>query len=141
MSAYRIGTHNVSGEFSGFQLLLADAHASKTRPLCLCRPSGIPMYVAQVQGRFIVKRMPYSGLLHSPACDSFEPPPELSGAGQVMGSAIQENPDTGQSILKYGFSLSKMPGRKAPEPSESSASSGAKTDGTKLSLRGLLHHL
>jgi hypothetical protein len=67
------------------------------------------MYVAKVDDKYLIKRMPNSGSGHAPACDSYEPPPELSGLGQVIGSAIQENPDEGTTALKFDFALSKGP--------------------------------
>ena len=142
MQNYRIGGHEVSSEFSQLEKLLAEVHSNKTRPLCLCRPKGVAMYIAHTGTRFIIKRMPNSGILHSPACESFEPPPELSGLGQVMGSAIVENPSSGQLVVKLGFSMAKMPGRKPIEPGEgSTGGGGVKTDGTKLTMRGELHLL
>jgi hypothetical protein len=98
------------------------------------------MYIAKVAGKFVMKRMPNSGGDHSPACDSYEPPPELSGLGQVMGSAIQEDPDEGLIALRFDFSLSKVAGRAAPTPSGGESDS-VKTDGNKLTLRGTLHYL
>jgi len=49
------------------------------------------MYVAQVAGQFIAKRMPGTGVQHDPGCESYEAPPELSGFGDVVGRAIQED--------------------------------------------------
>ncbi len=98
------------------------------------------MYVARLNGRHIIKRMPNSGGQHAPACDSFEPPAELSGLGEVMGTAIQENPEVGQTALKLDFSLTKIAGRAAPTPNGQEADS-VRTDGNKLTLRGLLHYL
>jgi len=140
MSNYRIGEQHVSSDEPGLNDLLAETHAKKTRPACLCRNPAIEMYIAKVAGKFIIKRMPNSGSDHAPACDSYEPPPELSGLGQVMGSAIQENPDDGLTALKFGFSLTKVAGRSAPIPSGAETDS-VKTDGNKLTLRGTLHYL
>lgn len=140
MSNYRIGEQHVGSDEQGLNDLLAEAHAKKTRPACLCRNPAIEMYIAKVAGKFIIKRMPNSGSDHAPACDSYEPPPELSGLGQVMGSAIQENPDDGITALKFGFSLTKVAGRSAPIPSGAETDS-VKTDGNKLTLRGTLHYL
>jgi hypothetical protein len=98
------------------------------------------MYIAKVSGRLILKRMPGTGGGHAPTCDSFEPPPELSGLGEVMGSAIQEDPSNGVTALKLDFSLTKTGGRAPPvasgEPGDSVASNGK-----KLTLRGTLHYL
>ena len=126
-----------SPELEGY---LAKCHQSKARPLCLCHEPGIEMYIAKVGEDYIVKRMPNTGSLHAPSCDSYDVPPELSGLGQVMGSAIRENPEDGVTELKFGFSLSKSQGRSAPVPGGGEPDS-VKTDGNKLTLRALLHYL
>jgi hypothetical protein len=140
MSVYRIAGRKVGSETEGFETLIAALHGTKDRPLCLCREPGIEVYVAKVNNHYILKRMPNSGATHSPACDSYEPPPELSGLGQVMGSAIEEDVEGGGTLLKLDFSLSKAGYRNAPVPS------GKETDsvvgnGNKLTLRGVLHYL
>ncbi|WP_010103693.1 DUF1173 domain-containing protein [Verminephrobacter aporrectodeae] len=73
-------------------------------------------------------------------CPSYEPPPEFSGLGQVLGSAITEDPATGETTLKLGFSMSKIGGRSTVSAPGATVDS-AVSDGTKLSLRGLLHYL
>ena len=139
MSAYRIGNETVAAIDPRLPRLLAGIHGQKARPVCLCRTPGVDMYVAKINGSYIIKRMPNTGKLHAATCDSYEPPPELSGLGEVA-AAIQENPEEGLTTLKLDFSLSKIPGRKAPSPSTKDSAS-AKTDGTKLTLRGVLHYL
>lgn len=140
MTTYRIDHQFIKSDDLTLPEALAQAYAAKTRPACMCREPGIEMYIAKVTGKFLVKRMPNSGGSHAPACDSYEPPPELSGLGQVMGSAIQEDPDEGVTTLKLDFSLTKVTGRAAPVASGAESDS-AKTDGNKLSLRGTLHYL
>lgn len=140
MQAYRIGTSTVKAEDEALQSLLQSTHSAKLRPVCLCRNPPVEMYVAKIAGHFYVKRMPNSGSDHAASCESYEPPAELSGLGEVMGSAIQEDPESSQVTLKFDFSLSKFGNRAAPVPSDDEADS-AKSDGTKLSLRGLLHYL
>ncbi|WP_459203461.1 DUF1173 domain-containing protein (plasmid) [Ralstonia pseudosolanacearum] len=140
MAVYQVGSRSVHSDDPALPELLATIYAEKTRPLCLCRMPGIEMYVAKVDGKYLVKRMPNSGSDHAPACDSYEPPPELSGLGQVIGSAIQEDPEEGTTALKFDFSLSKAADRKAPTPSDKETDS-VKTDGNKLTLRGTLHYL
>lgn len=141
--AYDIGGQRWVKDAPGFAETLAEAHTTRQRPLCLCVPQGVEMYVARLAGPcggFIVKRMPDTGYRHAYDCSSYEPPADVSGLGQLLGTAINEDPATGQTSLRLGFSLRKMPGRSqtplAREESESVA-----TDGTKLSLRGLLHYL
>jgi len=58
----------------------------------------------------------------------------------VLGTAISEDPDTGVTHLRVGFSLSK--GAPRTVVSGTGQDSGSvRSDGTRLSLRGLLHFL
>ena len=101
------------------------------------------MYVARLAGtneHLFVKRMPNTGSRHAPDCPSYEPPPESSGLGQVFGSAITEDPVTGETTLKLDFAMSKIAGRSA-SPTLGGGSDSVASSGTKLSLRGLLHYL
>jgi hypothetical protein len=98
------------------------------------------MYVAKIAGSFYLKRMPGSGSQHDPSCDSYEPPPELSGLGQVLGSAIREDVETGSVALRLDFALTKTGSRAPPAPSGAEPGS-VQTDGKKLSLQALLHYL
>ena len=140
MTSYRIGDAIIGKSDPGFNELLGSAYKSRERPVCLCRPCGIGMYVVCVEGRFHIKRMPNTGSDHDPACGSYEPPGELSGLGPVIGSAIIENPELGTTALKLDFSLSKSSGRAAPVPGDV-ATDSVRTDGNKLTLRALLHYL
>ncbi|YAL83149.1 DUF1173 family protein [Dermacoccaceae bacterium W4C1] len=124
------------------QQMLAAAYAQHVRPQCLRTGSRPEMYIARVGGSFIVKRMPESGAVHATTCESYQPPQDLSGLGQVLGSAIDEQPEADKTALRLGFSLSKSdraaPG--APDPDAPPADTVA-TDGTKLTLRAVLHYL
>lgn len=139
-SGYLIAGRQFRTDSSGFAEAIAAAHAEHLRPRCLCLHEGIEMYVARLGDGFIVKRMPNTGSQHAPDCPSYEPPAEFSGLGQVLGSAITEDPATGETTLKLGFSISKLGGR-STTPAHGSASDSVVSDGTKLSLRGLLHYL
>ncbi|MEZ2409113.1 DUF1173 domain-containing protein [Bosea sp. RCC_152_1] len=119
---------------------IAAAYRDRMRPLCLCREPGIPMYVAAMGEQFVVKRMPLSGGQHDPACDSYEPPLDLSGLGPLMGSAIRLDPASGMAALRLEFSLTRTGSRAAPTPGASESTS-VKSEGRRLSLRGLLHLL
>jgi hypothetical protein len=143
VSLYLFGSTRLSSEDEGFAQALAAAHADRLRPKCLCLVHGIEMYVARLAGTddgFIVKRMPGTGSRHAPDCASYEPPPEASGLGQVLGTAIQEDPATGETALRLGFSMSKLGGR-ATLPAPGTPSDSVAADGSKLSLRALLHYL
>jgi Protein of unknown function (DUF1173) len=124
----------------GFAEAIAQAYSRRRRPRCLCCPEGVEMYVARLGDGYIVKRMPETGSRHAPDCSSFEAPADISGLKHLLGSAIKEDPNTGMTTLRPGFSLSKRPARTTPtQPrSLSSTATGAVT---RLSLRGLLHYL
>ncbi len=139
-SAYQIAGQQFRTDSAGFAEAIAAAHAEHHRPRCLCLRDGIEMYVARLGDGFIVKRMPNAGSQHAPDCPSYEPPPEFSGLGQVLGSAISEDPATGETTLKLGFSMSKLGGRSITA-THGGASDSVVSDGSKLSLRGLLHYL
>ncbi|EHR71015.1 Protein of unknown function (DUF1173) [Burkholderiales bacterium JOSHI_001] len=142
-AVYEIGGRRFEAGSHGFAEAIADAHAVHQRPRCMCLAEGIEMYVARLAGSdrgYIVKRMPDTGSRHAPVCPSYEPPAESSGLGQVLGSAITEDPATGETTLKLDFSMSKIAGRTAM-PTAVGDSDSVASSGTKLSLRGLLHYL
>jgi Protein of unknown function (DUF1173) len=137
----QIDGQDLQAEAQEFEARLAQAHAAHVRPLCLCGSPGVPMYVARLGERYILKRMPETGPKHDPGCDSYEAPYDLSGFGHVAGGAIQENVEDGVTRLRFDFSLSKT-GAKAPPVLKEQIEAGAvKTDGSKLSLRALIHYL
>ncbi len=140
MNEYRFEDVIVAANADDLHSYLADAHASKIRPLCMCLPGGVPMYVAKVGEHYAIKRMPNTGGTHAPDCASYEPPAELSGLGEVKGEAIQENIEDGTTTLRLDFGLSKTGGKAAPAPSGVAADT-VRTDGAKLTLRGTLHYL
>ena len=84
--------------------------------------------------------MPDTGPDHAPSCNSFLPPDELSGLSQVYGTAFQENPDDGTTLLRLGFPLSIRGKGKGPPPSITQASE-VKSPDRKLTLTSLLHFL
>lgn len=141
-STYLIGGRRWGLHSPGFADAIAEAYANHQRPRCLCRTDvdGIEMYVARMMNSYIVKRMPNTGSQHAVCCPSFEPPAELSGLGQMLGSAIVENATTGLTTLRLDFPMTKLLGRSAT-PASSADSSSATTQGHKLTLRSLLHYL
>ncbi len=137
---YLIKGKMISAESDGYQETLRRCYASKIRPLCPCRKPPVAMYIAKVNGHCIIKRMPNTGSEHGLECKSYEIPGGLSGLSQVMGSAIKEDSDNGLTTLKFDFSLSKGVSRAIPH-GNSEEKNSVKTDGKRLSLRGLLHYL
>ncbi|MGO4485437.1 DUF1173 domain-containing protein [Rhizobium pisi] len=136
----RIVDRIFDGEEESYAEALAEAYRLKVRPLCLCREPGMPMYIAQIGGQLVVKRMPLSGGDHHATCPSYEPPYELSGLGALMGTAIKLDAVAGFAALKLDFPLSKR-GASGPENTDSSQSDSVKSDSKRLSLRALLHLL
>jgi hypothetical protein len=119
---YEIGGRRFEIGSRGFAEAIADAHAAHQRARCMCLVEGVEMYVARLGEGYIVKRMPDTGSHHAPDCPSYEPPAEFSGLGQVLGSAITEDPATGETTLKLDFSLARMPRRCRRLPASLTAS-------------------
>ena len=101
------------------------------------------MYVARLRGDdgYIVKRMPE----HRQPARAGLPVLRAAGRsspawGRCWGSAITEDPATGETTLKLDFPLTKIAGRSAAPAADGDSDSVA-SGGTKLSLRGLLHYL
>jgi hypothetical protein len=140
MQAFRFGPTTIDADDPRLAAALAGTYGDKRRPLCDCTADGVPMYVAHVGDRYLIKRMPNCGSQHHPECESYEPPAELSGLGEVAGAAIQEDVESGITTLKLDFSLSKGAHRNAPVANGGEAQS-VRTDGSKLTLRGTLHYL
>jgi Protein of unknown function (DUF1173) len=139
-AAYLVGGKRFDAGTGAFAEAIAAAHAAHQRPRCLCLLDGVEMYVARLGDGYIVKRMPDTGSHHAPDCPSYEPAPEVSGLGQVLGSAITEDPATGETTLKLDFAMSKIAGR-STMPTAGGESDSVASSGTRLSLRGLLHYL
>ena len=117
------------------------ARRDKRKIHCACRDHGPELYVASLKDRFIVKRLPGTGYKHAPGCPSFAPPEELSGYGHVLGEAINENFDTGETTLRLDFALTKSGTRAAPPQAEPCAKSEVAADPRKLKLSAFLHYL
>lgn len=137
---YLVHGNRLEANSPDFQEALKRAYHSKIRPLCPCREPPTPMYIAKVNGHFIVKRMPNTGSDHDLECKSYEIPCGLSGLAQVMGSAIKENAEDGLTTLRFDFDLSKG-ASKAISSGNTEEKNSVKTEGKKLGLRGLLHYL
>ncbi len=84
MAVYQIGNQSIHSDDPALPEALAAIYAAKQRPLCLCRHPGIEMYVAKVEDKYFIKRMPNSGGDHAPACDwgSKPEPPKIPSADQ-----------------------------------------------------------
>ena len=146
MAEYRVNNRIVSDEDPNFESMLESVYKTASRPLCMCSEPGIEMQIARINGQYFIKRMPNKGKDHSPQCGSFETPPELSGLGDLIGTAIQEK--NGVTFLKFDFPLSHRPEKtsvKAPaekdEEEEEEEKESVKSPSKRLSLRATLHYL
>jgi len=140
MAEYRINNRIVSDEDPNFESMLESVYKTASRPLCMCSEPGIEMQIAKINGHYFIKRMPNKGKDHSPQCGSFETPPELSGLGDLMGTAIQE--ENGSITLKFDFPLSHRPEKSSSEePKKEEEKESVQSPSKRLSLRATLHYL
>lgn len=121
----------------GLQAVLGSLSEAQERPMCLCVPKGVPMYVAR-HGQWLVKRMPSTGHLHHPNCPSYDPDPSASGLGVHWGRAIRES--------ELGFDLRLNFGLKARAAARRGTSTVHEVVNPTqpqrgLSLHGLMHWL
>ena len=86
MSTYKIGYKTYAEDAPELQEALAAIYESDARPLCMCVPKGVEMYISRFS-KFVVKRMPDSGHLHAAECDSFEVA-ELHVAPDYQGRGV-----------------------------------------------------
>lgn len=142
MPQYMFANHVYSPDNEQWQRILQKGYSLKVRPLCLCRAQADSpsLYIALSRGQYLLKRLPYSGPSHAPHCEHYEPPPELSGLGQVSGSAIREDVESQTTVLTLDFALDKGRSRQPGVTSETEHES-VRSDGTKLTMRGLMHCL
>jgi hypothetical protein len=126
----QLGTRAVQAADPDFRAALAQAHAARWRPRCLCQPGGVEMYVARLADRYIVKRLPDSGHQHAPDCPSFQARTAVTDMGGEGAAG---------TLLRLGFALSKRSARHPPEAGVLTPPSAP--TGPRLSLRGLLQYL
>lgn len=142
-AVYEVDGRRYEATSPGFADAIVEAHASHYRPRCLCVADGVEMYVARLIGPeagYIVKRMPDTGHRHATSCPSWAPSAEESGLAPLLGTAITEDPQTGLTTLKLDFPLVKLPARSLLPPMGNTKDT-VRSDGPRLSLRGLLHYL
>ncbi|MBK8631801.1 MAG: DUF1173 family protein [Sphingomonadales bacterium] len=139
---YKFGGDVLASDDPKFLSRVALAHSRRIRPFCMCLGvgDGIEVYVARRFEKYHLKRMPNSGPAHAPGCDHYEPHDDLTGLGQLRGQAIIDDEATGETLLKLAFPMSRGPARLAMATANETKPS-VKSDGTKLSIRGLLHYL
>lgn len=122
----------------GLQDALASIHETPERPRCLCVPGGVEMYVA-FHHRYMAKRMPDTGSRHHPSCPSYEPAPQQSGLGELIGEAVLES--AGAVELRVDFAWSRQASHGAAGPRRSTDPGEVKAARRRMSLRALVHFL
>jgi hypothetical protein len=137
------GKYLIDGKVYGdnaeaMQVALARAYAADIRPRCMCVKIGVEMYISKFKD-YVIKRMPDTGTLHHPSCQSYELPASESGLGQVIGEAIIER--SAELVeIRVDFALTRRIGKAFPA-GEGGDSGEVHIERKRLSLRGLLHYL
>ena len=141
MQRYYVIDREMTPADTGFEAMVERAYSMKSKVRCLCRRDrDLDLYIANRQGVYILARWPGTGALHAYFCDHYEAPDFLTGIGQVRGQAIVDDDATGETLLKFGFPLSRGPARNAPA-AFTNDKPDVKSTGQKLSIRGFLHYL
>ena len=123
----------------GLQEALSKVYDSSERPRCMCVRGGVEMYIAK-HGEYVVKRMPGTGDMHHPTCQSFEPEPGLSGLGELVGEAIVEHyPDHVE--IRTDFPFSRVSGKAMPRGEANGEPPAVNAPRKRMSLRAVLHFL
>lgn len=122
-----------------WQSVLAAAHGKGSKPKCLCRAEGVPMYVARYAD-YVIKRLPDTGHDHHPTCPSYESPAAHSGLGEVLGESIIERA-ADRIEVRLDFPLVRRVGRTVPLGEPGAVQTAVSSARRKLGLRGLTHLL
>lgn len=142
MARYRFEDGDVDDTDPRFASAAAHAHQWHRRAFCLCREPAPEMYVARVNGKYLVKRMPSSGHQHALNCPSHAAPATLSGLGTLIGGAIDVRPDEGCTVLRVDFPLSHKRARLCSASQEDALQQATvRASRRGLTLRALLHYL
>ena len=116
---------------------LSGVYETQERPRCLCAPGGVEMYVAKHR-QYVLKRMSDTGKHHHPGCSSYEPDPQESGLGELMGEAVLER-ELGKVELRVDFPWTRTSGRAAPRTEPRNVAEVGVVR-RRMSLRALTHY-
>lgn len=105
----RVNGHLVEPRSDEGQRLLHQARGEQERPHCPCKTDhpdgGIPLYIALINDKCYVKRMPNTGDEHDAQCEFYEVSPVLSGRGRFENSAIQHDVSQDTTTVRLDFPL------------------------------------
>jgi hypothetical protein len=139
MAIYKIGDKTYAEDAPELQEALAAIYDSDVRPLCMCVPAGVEMYISRFS-KHVVKRMPDTGHRHDPSCDSFEVPDAETGRGLHAGDAIVRLED-GRLKVRLGFPLTRYEGKSVPHGVGGGTSDAVEGSKGSLTISALLHLL
>lgn len=125
-------------EDPALQEALASVYGSPERPRCMCVCGGVEMYVA-FHHHYVAKRMPDTGNRHHPSCPSYEPAPQQSGLGELVGDAVVES--GGSVELRVDFPWSRQAVGSTPGGCRRADPGEVQAAGRCMSLRALVHFL
>lgn len=140
-SKYLINEKILTKQNKNYESELAAAYDNKHRPACICMTPSVEMYIAKIGSLHYIKRMPFTGHLHHPQCESYELSPNLHGRGDVCDRAIVEDIDSGATKLTLDFTLLKVSSNRSMVAGSPKERKTVQADGPKLTLRALLHYL
>ncbi|MRV70611.1 DUF1173 family protein [Duganella sp. FT92W] len=119
------------------QQILAQVYDTPERPRCMCVADGVEMYIAKHRF-YVIKRMPGTGALHHPTCESFEPDASQSGLALLGDAVIEHGP--GEVELRVDFAMARAPGRPVPH-GEPGVLAEVNAPKCRMSLRALAQYL
>lgn len=141
MQRYGILGQEASPGDEGFEGLVARCYSQREKVRCLCRSDvDLALYIAKRNDLHVIARWPETGTRNAPHCEHYEAPDFLTGLGQVCGSAIVDDAESGEATLKFEFPLSRGPARAVPR-ALTNDKPDVKSTGQRLTMRGLLHYL
>lgn len=122
------------------QGLLRFDYQQGIRPRCLCRNPGVDMVVRKLRSRYILAKMPDSGMKHHPDCESFNPW-DSSLATEQAKSRLPIRDKNGIARLTLSLSLTDVPEILSDAPTRVvDKRPPTQRDSAQTTLLGLLHH-
>ncbi|MFN7024809.1 MAG: DUF1173 family protein [Pseudorhizobium sp.] len=135
----QIGAEIVAEDDDRFVGRLAHAYHLRRRPMCLCRPDGVALYVARIGAQFVAKRMPLTGKDHHPSCQSFTPADDRTGLCTELRAAVIAKDDCEPVAIDVDFTLAT--GRTSTSTGDDTSVRRRRALRARLSLLALLHLL
>jgi hypothetical protein len=136
MPSFLVDGHRVDSD-ADLHSELAQAHARRIRPRCLCSNEHPAMVVARLGPTYILKRMPGTGAMHASSCVSHGVLLSKRVRTPSRRPAIQHDPQTGETAIRLDCALGLRRSSVEAAPHAVNAPSAR----AALSLRDLLFFL